>query len=108
MAAVDVGVIVTAVDNATSGIRDVRREVEGLGFTATATANRLRAIQVVIAGIVVDKVREFSKSFIETSAQIEIVQTRLALLTGDWQQAGHTLDEIIEKYDRVGVSGEAL
>lgn len=108
MAAVDIGIIVTAVNNATAGIREVRGEIEGLGVASQETANRLKAIQVVIAGIVIGKITELTKSFLTGSAAVEVLQTRLALLNGNWQAAGHQLDEIITKYDRVGVSGEEL
>lgn len=108
MAAIDIGIIVSAVNNATAGIREVKGEVEGLGTSAQETSNRLKAIQVVLAGIAITKITELTKSFIETSSQVEVLQTRLALMTGNWKTAGQVLDEIISKYDKAGVSGEAL
>ncbi len=108
MALIDIGIAVTAVNNATAAIRDVRNEITGLGENAQATANRLKAIQVVIAGIVINKIRELGKSFLETSAGVEVMQTRLSLLTGDWKEAGRVLDQLTEKYDRLGVDGDRL
>jgi tape measure domain-containing protein len=108
MPAIDVGIIVTAVNNATSGIREIKGEVEGLGVAGQETANRLKAIQVVIASIVIDKISQLGKSFITTSAGVEVLQTRLGLLTGDWTTAGETLNALIEKYEKAGVSGEEL
>lgn len=108
MAAIDIGIIVSAVNNATAGIREVKGEVEGLGTSAQETSNRLKAIQVVLAGIAITKITELTKSFIETSSQVGILQTQLAVMTGNWKTAGQVLDEIISKYDKAGVSGEAL
>lgn len=82
MASVDVGLTISAINNATSSIRSVGSDVKNLGENAQATSNRLKAIQVVIAGILIDKTLEWGKALVATAASTQQLDIRMASLSG--------------------------
>lgn len=84
---VDVGLTVTFFNNATKGLQSLSGDVKKVGDNAQATANRLKAIQVVIAGILIDKTLEWGKALVEVAASTQNLDLRLAAFAGGAEKA---------------------
>ena len=82
MAFVDVGLSITAINNASNTIRGVGNDVKRLGENAQVASNRLKAIQVVIAGILIAKVQEYGKALLVAVAAQQALEFRLASFAG--------------------------
>lgn len=87
MAGIDIGLIITAANNATAALRGTADDVKKIGENAQATANRLKAINVVIAGIAIEKTRQVAESFLKISAATQLLDVRLAAFAGGVPQA---------------------
>jgi tape measure domain-containing protein len=108
VAVIDFSLILTAVNNTTTALRGVRSNIEAIGVSARATEVRLRAIQVVFAGIAATKATQITNSFMQTAASIEELQLRVALLTGSWASAGEVIDRVNKRFDGTTASSEDL
>lgn len=105
----DIGIIVTAIDHATAPLRNIQKSVENLGeaqktnaFHAKAMENGLKAIEVVIGGILLEKAEELTKKFLELASASQNADIRLAAWTGGSEKA----DAILQKLNNsVGASG---
>lgn len=87
MASIDVGLYITAISNAAGALRETADGVKRIGDNAQATSNRLKAINVVIAGILINKVKEFATSFLEAAAATQLLDLRMASLAGSAKAA---------------------
>lgn len=87
MPSVDVGLTLTAINNASGAINSVGGDVKRLGDNAQATSNRLKAIQVVIAGILFEKTIEWTKKLVEAAAATQNLDLRMAGFAGTAQAA---------------------
>jgi tape measure domain-containing protein len=79
---VDVGLIISAVNNASPGLKTVGTDVKKIGENAQAAANHLKAIQVVIAGIAVEQIRRLSEMFLKAAAATQSLDLHLAAFAG--------------------------
>lgn len=82
MPAIDLGLQITAINNASNAINQVGGDVKHLGENAQATANRLKAIQVVIAGILIEKTLEWGKAMVTAAAASQNLDLRMAAMAG--------------------------
>jgi tape measure domain-containing protein len=87
MPSVDVGLTITAINNASNAIKGVGADVKNLGENAQATSNRLKAIQVVIAGILLEKTVEWTKKVVEAAAATQNLDLRMAGFAGSAKKA---------------------
>jgi tape measure domain-containing protein len=87
MPSVDVGLTITAINNTSNAIKGVGADVKNLGENAQATSNRLKAIQVVIAGILLEKTVEWTKKVVEAAAATQNLDLRMAGFAGSAQKA---------------------
>jgi tape measure domain-containing protein len=87
MAQVDVGLIITAISNATKTLKETSEDVKKIGENAHATENRLKAIQVVIAGIAAEKIAELAKEFLKVDAATQLLDLHLASFAGGVHEA---------------------
>jgi hypothetical protein len=99
----DLGIIVTAFNNATGPLNEIDSGVKKLGVSSQETANRLKAIQVVIGGILLEKSVELGKAFLEASISIQNLDARMASWTGGAQASGAVLEEFNRKLGASGV-----
>lgn len=112
MPVIDLGLIISGTNNATSGLRSAGRDLDDLGThvkkvgeNSQETANRLKAIQVVIGGILLEKTLELGKAFIEASSEIQNIDARMAAWTGSIKAASAIMEQM---NDKVGASGVKL
>jgi tape measure domain-containing protein len=98
MAKIDVGLTITGVNNATGAIRGASKDVKDLGENAQATANRLKAIQVVIAGILIEKTQEWAKALVEMSIAAQSSQIRMAQFAGGAKNAQKVMGDLVESF----------
>lgn len=98
MPSVDVGLTITAINNATASITQVGSDVKNLGDNAQATSNRLKAIQVVIAGILIEKTLEWGKALVTTASASQNLEIRMASFAGGAQQAGKIWDDLASSF----------
>lgn len=112
MSLIDLGLSVTAINKASGPLREVGASLDGLsdkvkktGENAQATANRLKAIEVVIGGIILEKSYELGKSFVDLAAATQNSDLRLAAWAGGTKQAQAILQDF---NDKVGSSGIGL
>lgn len=82
MSKIDLGLTITGFNNATGPLRGASEDVKHLGENAQATANRLKAIQVVIAGILIDKTLEFAKAAVTAIASTQGLDLRMQAFAG--------------------------
>lgn len=98
MPSVDVGLTITAINNATGAIRDVSGQVKTLGENAQATSNRLKAIQVVIAGILISKTLEYGKALVAASIAQQNVTIQLTRFAGSAAAASKVQSDLNSKF----------
>lgn len=108
MPAVDLGLSVTVMNNATAPLRAIAGEVKMLGENAQATSNRLKAIQVVIAGILLEKTLELGKAFEEVAAKQQVAAIQMSVFAGGAKAAQDVMAHFSETLAASGVSGETL
>src|ERR1700733_7631388 len=95
---VDVGLTVSFFNNATNGLRSLSGDVKNLGENAQASANRLKAIQVVIAGILIDKTLEWGKAMVKAAAATQGLDLRLAAFAGGAEKAHGVISKLNEEF----------
>jgi hypothetical protein len=98
VARVDIGLIITGANNAGGAVRGAATDVKKLGENAQEAANRLKAIQVVIAGILVDKTLEWSKALIEAAAATQGLDIRLRAFAGSAKAAEEVMGDLAHKF----------
>src|SRR5882672_2714199 len=87
MPTIDLGLLITAVNNAGAGLKSVGNGVKQIGENAQATTNRLKAIQVVLAGIAVEKITQWTTEFLKAASATQLLDIRLASFAGGIPQA---------------------
>jgi tape measure domain-containing protein len=98
MPGIDIGLTVTFLNNATRGLKGLGKDVDDVGKNAQATANRLKAIQVVLAGIIATKVTQFAKAFNDAAAANQNLNLRLEVFAGGAKQAADLQDRLNKKF----------
>jgi tape measure domain-containing protein len=99
---IDLGINVTVFNNASGGLKNIANGVKQIGENAQAAHNRLKAIQVVIAGIVIDKVLEYGRAFVAAADKNESARNRLVAFTGSLAAASKVSGELAEKFRSTG------
>lgn len=99
----DLGISITAFNNASRPLKQVGDDVKRVGENAQATANRLKAIQVVIAGILINKSLELGRAFTKMAADNQTLSIRLAAFAGNAQKAGAVQDQLSRKFAASGL-----
>lgn len=82
MSTIDIGLVITAINNSAGALNQINQGVEKIGTTSQATANRLKAIQVVIAGIAVQKVTQLTKAFLDQASSMQLLDVKMAAFAG--------------------------
>jgi len=103
MARIDIGLIITAINGAGPGLAGATNQVNQLGNAARNTHQRLRAIQVVLAGIATGAAYNFSKSIIQAAASLQSTQLRLAAVTGSMAKANEVFSSLNAKFGPAGL-----
>lgn len=109
MPTIDLGLIISGTNRATSGIKsagndldDLDKHVKKVGESSQETANRLKAIEVVIGGILIEKSIELTKAFVEMASKVQSVDTRVAAWAGGIENA----EKIMKSFNaQVGAAG---
>jgi tape measure domain-containing protein len=104
----DIGIVVTAINNATASLKGVANDIGLIGDKSQETANRLKAIQVVIAGIALEKGLEFGKKFLEAAASVQNMELRVQGWAGSMKDGRAVLDDFRESLSASGVKMESL
>lgn len=99
MAKIDIGLIVTALNQAGPGLRSAEKDTERLGRAADRTSGRLRAIQVVLLGIATGAAVRFGRSIVESAASLQSLQVRLAAATGSFENADRTFQSLASRFE---------
>lgn len=108
MPGIDLGMTVTFVNNAQAGLKNLANGVKNVGENAQATHNRLKAIQVVIAGILLTKTIELGKSFLSMATSVQNLDIRLAKFAGGVPKATAVMHHLNEEFGATGFSVEKL
>lgn len=108
MATIDISMIVKAVNDASSNLRQVREDVAGIGTTADRVSNQLRAIQVVMAGIVVNKAAQLSETFLKSAVAIDNARNRMAVALGTFREADAVIESINKNFEGTTADTTAL
>lgn len=110
MPTIDLGLIITGQNRATSGLRSAGRDLDDLGNSvkkvgenSQATANRLKAIEVVIGGILIEKARELTKAFIDMAAANQNNDVRVAAWVGSMEKADQIMKQLNQTVGAAGV-----
>lgn len=98
MANIDLGITITGFNNATGAVRGASNDVKHLGENAQATANRLKAIQVVIAGILIDKTLEYSKAIVNAMASTQGLDLRMQAFAGSAKAADEVMSDLLNTF----------
>lgn len=101
--AIDLGLSVTFVNNAAAGLRGLAGDVRRVGDNAQATANRLKAIQVVIGGILLTKTVQWGKALIDAAGANQVLDMRLAHFTGGAVKAEGLMKRLNETFGGSGL-----
>lgn len=108
MATFDVGIIVTAINNAKGAFRGVRNDLEKTEKAANRTAKRMRAIQVVLVAIAVGAAVQFAKGIANTVGEMELLISRLSAVEGGLSAARATLKNITAEFAQTPFSIDAV
>lgn len=108
MSRIDLGLNLTVLNNATAPLRGVSNDVKHLGENAQATANRLKAIQVVIGGILLDKTIEYTKHIIEAIAVTQGLDLRLQAFAGSAEAADKVMGTLNNNLGGAGFKLDTL
>ncbi len=108
MPQVDLGLVITAFNNAGAGLRAAGAEVKQLGAHAQETHNRLKAIQIVLAGIFIQKSVEYFKQYVEGAVYIENARLRLVAFAGGIKEAEKVQEELASKFNSSGLKVDDL
>jgi tape measure domain-containing protein len=108
MSAVDLGISVTVVNNASAALKSIGSDVKGVGDNAQATSNRLKAIQVVIAGILLEKTLEYGKALIAAASAQQGLTIRMAAFAGGASNAQKVMDDLYTSFAATPFSIDAI
>lgn len=115
MPTIDLGLLITGTNNATSGLRaagtdldELGAHVKKVGENSQETANRLKAIEVVIGGILIEKAVELSKAFLEMAESVQNIEIHMAAWAGGIEQGGKVLDAFRQQVGAAGIGMEVL
>jgi hypothetical protein len=108
VATIDISMIVKAVNDASRNLRQVRDDVHGIGVSAEQTANRMRAIHVVMAGFATNKALQLGRAFLETASDVEQMRQRLTLTVGTVKQADDVIEDLSKRFQGTRLSAEAV
>jgi hypothetical protein len=108
MPAIDLGLSVTVLNNATAPLRQIAGDVKRVGDNAQATSNRLKAIQVVIAGILLEKTLELGKGFLEIAAKNQLADVQLSAFAGGMKNANAIMEHFNHTVAASGVENNDL
>lgn len=95
---IDLGIIITALNQAGPGLRGAANDVDRLGKVSEKTAGRLRAIQVVIAGILITKAVQLGRAFVDAAGGLQTLQIRLAGVTGSFKAADTVFADLQKRF----------
>ena len=99
----DIGFSLTVINNASKGLRQAADDVKRLGTNSQATANRLKAIQVVIAGILINKTLEYGRAITKIAADNQTLNMRLLAYTGSVKAADKVQSELNKTFAASGL-----
>jgi tape measure domain-containing protein len=103
MARIDIGLIITAINGAGPQLTGATQQVNQLGNAARNTSQRLRAIQVVMAGIATGAAYQFAKGIVQAAASLQSTQLRLAAVTGSMSKANEVFSALNAKFGPAGL-----
>lgn len=106
--AIDIGLNITAVNNAAGALNSLSSQLKGVNENAEATSNRLKAIQVVIAGIAIEKTLEFGKAFIAAASAVQNADTRMAAWAGGQKNASAIMEKLNADLGASGIKLDTL
>lgn len=98
MATFDVGIIITAVNNAKGTFNSIGKDLEKTEKRGKKAAKSLRAIQVVLASIAIGAGIQFSKTIIKVVGDMELLIARLGQVEGGLEAARFTLKKISDEF----------
>jgi tape measure domain-containing protein len=98
MAKVDIGIIINAVNRASPALRTVDKDVDRLGKTTKQTTGNLRAFHAVVASIATGVLWNFSKRVVETVGSLQMLNIRLANVTGSFENANKTFADLSTRF----------
>lgn len=101
--AIDLGLTVAFVNNASAGLRGLANDVNRVGNNAQATANRLKAIQVVIGGILLTKTIQWGKSLLDAAAANQTLDMRMAHFVGGATKANELMHRLNTQFAGSGL-----
>lgn len=108
MAKIDIGLTITGINNSTSAVRGASSDVKQLGENAQATANRLKAIQVVIAGILIEKTQEWAKALVDAASASQAAEIRMASFAGGATNAKKVMADLTDSFSATPLSVENI
>lgn len=115
MPTIDLGLIISGTNRATSGIKsagsdldDLDKHVKKVGESSQETANRLKAIEVVIGGILIEKSIELTKAFVEMASKVQNVEIRMAAWAGGIENSEKIIGVFGAKVGAAGISMDVL
>lgn len=94
MATFDVGIIITAFNNAKGTLGGLNRDLKKTEAQAARTAKKLRAIQVVLAGIAIGFGITLAKSIVNTVGKFQLLIAQLSQVQGGLKAARKTLRDL--------------
>lgn len=115
MPTIDLGLIISGTNRATSGIKsagsdldDLDKHVKRVGESSQETANRLKAIEVVIGGILIEKSIELTKAFVEMASKVQNVEIRMAAWAGGIENSEKIISTFVDKIGAAGINMDVL
>lgn len=115
MPTIDLGLIITGTNNATAGLRgaggdldELGNHIKKVGENSQETANRLKAIEVVIGGILIEKALELSKAFLEMAEAAQNAEIHMTAWAGGAEAAGKVMEAFRNQIGAAGISMEVL
>lgn len=111
----DLGIIVTAYDHATAPFKNIGKAADEMGEhikkageNTQAMENGLKAIEVVIGGILIEKARELATALLEAAAASQIADLRFQAWAGGAKQAEEIMANFNKTIGATGVTTEGL
>lgn len=98
--AINVGIVISAINNAAGGINSAKRDVDGLGTSLRRVAQVMRAVQALF---LVNQVAAWGKAFVKAAADLQSTQIRLAAVTGSFEKANAIFAKLNQKFGPAGL-----
>lgn len=98
MATVDIGILITATDNASRKLKKASTSVGLLGRTAKLVSTRLKTMGIALALVAVAMTLRLGKSIISIVGKFDALQVRLAALQGGFDKAREQFDLLFNKF----------